>query len=244
MARPEVHNAFNEALIAELHTAFTELASDDAVRVIILAGEGKSFSVGADLTWMKRMAEASEAENREDALKLTAMLRSVAECPKPVIARVHGGALGGGSGLTAASDVAIAAESAFFGFTEVRFGLAPATIAPYVIERIGPGAARPRFLLAERFDAQTALRIGLVYKVVPDDQLDAAVQDAVDALLGGSPAGQAASKKLIARVAKGAVSDPIDSYTAQLIATLRASPEGREGVAAFLEKRKPKWAPQ
>jgi methylglutaconyl-CoA hydratase len=244
MARPEVHNAFNEALIAELHAAFTELARDDSVRVIVLAGESKSFSVGADLTWMKRMSEASEAENREDARKLTAMLRSVAESPKPVVARVHGGALGGGSGLTAASDVAIAAESAFFGFTEVRFGLAPATIAPYVIERIGPGAARPRFLLGERFDAQTALAIGLVYQVVPDDQLDAAVQSAVDSLLAGSPAGLAASKKLINRVGKGPSPDPIDDYTAQLISTLRASPEGREGVAAFLEKRKPKWAPQ
>jgi methylglutaconyl-CoA hydratase len=244
MARPEVHNAFNEALIAELHAAFTELAADDGVRVIVLAGEGKSFSVGADLTWMKRMAEASEAENREDAMKLTAMLRSVAECPKPVVARVHGGALGGGSGLTAASDVAIAAESAFFGFTEVRFGLAPATIAPYVIERIGPGAARSRFLLGERFDAQTALAIGLVYQVVPDDQLDAAIQAAVDALLAGSPAGQAASKKLIARVANGQRPDPIDAYTAQLISSLRTSPEGREGVAAFLEKRKAKWVPQ
>lgn len=245
MTRPEVHNAFNEALIAELHAAFTDLGSDDSVRVIVLAGEGKSFSVGADLNWMKRMAEASEAENRADARKLTAMLRAVEDCPKPVVARVHGGALGGGSGLTATADIAIAADSAFFGFSEVRFGLAPATIAPYVIERIGPGAALPRFLLGERFDAGTALDIGLVYQVVPDNQLDTAVQSAIDALLSGSPAAQAAIKGLVRTV--GALlaapdSIPIDAYTSELIASLRASPEGREGVAAFLEKRKPKWS--
>lgn len=246
MARPEVHNAFNETLIAELHAAFTELASDDSVRVIVLAGEGKSFSVGADLTWMKRMAEAGEAENREDARKLTTMLRAVAECRKPVVARVHGGALGGGSGLTAAADVAIAAESAFFGFSEVRFGLAPATIAPYVIERIGPGAALPRFLLGERFDARAALAIGLVYQVVPDDELDAAVNAIVEALLLGGPSAQAAIKKLVRDVSSPASGlgpfPTVDEYTAQLIASLRASPEGREGVIAFLEKRKPNWA--
>jgi methylglutaconyl-CoA hydratase len=241
MARPEVHNAFNEALIAELHAAFTELGADDAVRVVVLAGEGKSFCVGADLTWMKRMSEASEAENRTDAERLAAMLRSVAECPKPVVARVHGGSLGGGSGLTAAVDVAIAGESAFFGFSEVRFGLAPATIGPYVIQRIGPGAALPRFLLGERFDARTALAIGLVNQVVPDPELDAAVANAVETLLAGSTKAQAAIKKMVARLSKGADPEPVDSYTAQLIASLRASEEGREGVTAFLEKRKPKW---
>lgn len=251
MARPEVHNAFNEALIAELHATFTDLAGDDGVRVIVLAGEGKSFSVGADLTWMKRMAEAGEEQNREDARKLTAMFRSVAECPKPVVARVHGGALGGGSGLTAAADVAIAGESAFFGFSEVRFGLAPATIAPYVIERIGPGAARPRFLLGERFDARTALDIGLIYQIVPDEELDAAVQLAVDALLAGSPAAHAAIKRLVRRVGVLMTAPTpgiewireVDEYTSDLIASLRASDEGREGVIAFLEKRKPKWTP-
>lgn len=244
MARPEVHNAFNEALIAELHAGFSELATDDSVRVVVLAGEGKSFSVGADLNWMKRMSEESEAANRTDAERLAAMLRCVAECPKPVVARVHGGALGGGSGLTAAADVAIASEAAFFGFSEVRFGLAPATIGPYVVERIGPGAAMPRFLLGERFDAQTALAIGLVYQVVSDSELDAAVEKAVETLLAGSPSAQAAIKKMVARLSKGASPDPVDSYTAQLIASLRASEEGREGVTAFLEKRKAKWAPQ
>ncbi len=251
MARPEVHNAFNEALIAELQAAFMELAVDDGVRVVVLAGEGKSFSVGADLNWMKRMSEASEAENREDARKLTAMLRAVAECPKPVVARVHGGALGGGSGLTAAADVAIAGESAFFGFSEVRFGLAPATIAPYVIERIGPGAARPRFLLGERFDAKTALSIGLVYQVAPDAELDTVVQQTVQTLLAGSPAAQTAIKELVRTVGSQPAAplhfgqpNPIDEYTANLIASLRAGAEGREGVSAFLEKRKARWVPQ
>jgi len=240
MARPEVHNAFNEHLIAELHAAFGELASDPAIRVIVLAGEGKSFSVGADLDWMRRMGSASEEENRADATKLAAMLRAVAECPKPVIARVHGNALGGGAGLTAAADIAIAAESAVFGFSEVRLGLAPATIAPHVIEKIGAAHALPRFLTGERFDAATAQRIGLVYRVVSDGKLDAAVDETVEALLAAGPAAQAASKQLVRKIGDTPRSE-IDAYTAALIGSLRASDEGRDGVAAFLEKRKPRW---
>jgi methylglutaconyl-CoA hydratase len=240
MARPEVHNAFNEHLIAALHEAFLELGRDPAVRVIVLAGEGKSFSVGADLDWMRRMGSASEEENRRDATKLAAMLRTVAECPKPVVARVHGNVLGGGAGLTAAADVAIAGESAVFGFSEVRLGLAPATIAPHVIEKIGAAHALPRFLTGDRFDAREALRIGLVYRVVPDDAIDEAVSAVVEALLAGGPEAQVASKQLVRRVGATPRGE-IDAYTAELIGGIRASGEGREGVTAFLDKRKPNW---
>ena len=241
MARPEVHNAFNEALIAELHAAFQELGADSGVRVIVLAGEGKSFSAGADLDWMKRMASVSEADKRADSQRLAAMLRAVAECPKPVVARVQGAAMGGGAGLTAAADIAIAAESAMFAFSEVRLGLAPATIAPHVIEKIGAGRALPLFLTGERFGSIFATRIGLVHRSTPDDELDDTVASTVEALLSGSPAAQALIKTLVRNVADAARSD-VDTYTSELISAIRASEEGREGVAAFLEKRKPGWA--
>jgi len=240
MARPEVHNAFNEALIAELHAAFRELGADVGVRVIVLAGEGKSFSAGADLDWMRRMASASEAENRADAERLAAMLRAVAECPKPVVARVHGAAIGGGAGLTACADIAIAGESAVFAFAEVRLGILPATIAPHVIEKIGLGRALPLFLTGERFGAAQAASVGLVHRVVPDRELDSAVEATVDALLAGSPAAQAVIKTLVRRV-DATPREKIDKYTSELIAAIRASEEGREGVAAFLEKRKASW---
>jgi methylglutaconyl-CoA hydratase len=249
MARPEVHNAFNEALIAELHAAFTDLGRDGSVRVIVLAGEGKSFSAGADLDWMRRMSQASEAENRTDAELLAAMLRAVAECPKPVVARVQGAAIGGGAGLVAATDIAIAAESAHLSFAEVRLGIAPATVAPYVIAKIGPGAALALFLTGERITSTHARAIGLVHRAVPDAELDAAVDATVESLLAGSPAAQAAIKKLVRDVSStgsGLVRrggfPTVDVYTSQLIASLRASEEGREGMAAFLEKRKPNWA--
>ena len=249
MTRPEVHNAFNEALIAELHAAFLELGADGGVRVIVLAGEGKSFSAGADLDWMRRMAAASEADNRADAQRLAAMLRAVAECPRPVIARVHGAAIGGGAGLTACADIAIAEESAVFAFAEVRLGLAPATIAPHVIEKIGLGRALPLFLTGERFDTTFAERIGLAHRTVPAAQLDAAVASTVEALLTGSPAAQASIKTLVRRMTRLVGHPPqadspdttVDAYTSELISAIRASEEGREGVAAFLEKRKPGW---
>ncbi len=250
MARPDVHNAFNEALIAELHAAFQELGADDDVRVIVLAGEGKSFSAGADLDWMRRMAGASEADNRADAQLLAAMLRSIAECPKPVVARVQGAAMGGGAGLTAAADIAIATESAMFAFSEVRLGLAPATISPHVIEKIGLGRALPLFLTGERFSAIFGTRIGLVHRAVPDEELDDAVASTVEALLAGSPAAQATIKTLVRRVTQLVGHPPqedspdttVDPYTSELISAIRASEEGREGVAAFLGKRKPGWA--
>ena len=240
MARPDVHNAFNEHLIAELAEAFRSLADDQSARVVVLAGEGKSFSAGADLDWMRRAASFSEEENRRDAATAAALWRAIAECPKPVVARVHGNAFGGGAGLVAASDIAIAAESAMFGFTEVRLGLVPATVAPHVIEKIGPGRALPLFLTGERFDAQRALQIGLVHQVVPDAQIDVAVGAVVDQLLSGGPNALRGCKELVRRV--GAENrTKVDEYTAALIASARAGDEGREGVGAFLDKRKPDW---
>ncbi len=185
MARPEVHNAFNEHLIAQLREAFDSLRDDGGVRVVVLAGEGKSFSAGADLDWMRRAASFSEEENLRDAASAAALWRAVAECPKPVVARVHGNAFGGGAGLVAASDIAIASEQTMFGFTEVRLGLVPATVAPHVVEKIGPGRALPLFLTGERFDARRAFEIGLVHQVVPDAEMDVAVGTVVDQLLSG-----------------------------------------------------------
>ena len=241
MARPDVHNAFNEHLIAELLEAFRSLGGDESVRAVILVGEGKSFSAGADLDWMRRAAGFSEEENLRDAGAAAALWRAVAECPKPVVARVHGNAFGGGAGLVAASDIAIASEQAMFGFTEVRLGLVPATVAPHVVEKIGPGRALPLFLTGERFDARRALEIGLVHQVVEAGQLDVAVGAVVDALLLGGPEAQTACKQLLRHVALAERAE-VDGYTAAMIAGARAGAEGREGVAAFLEKRKPRWA--
>ena len=240
MARGVVHNAFNEHLIAELREIFRSLADDETVRVIVLAGEGKSFSAGADLDWMRRAASFSDEENLRDAAAAAALWRAIAECPRPVVARVHGNAFGGGAGLVAASDIAIAAESAMFGFTEVRLGLVPATVAPHVVEKIGLGQALQLFLTGERFDAQRALVIGLVHQVVSDAQLDIAVDAAVDQLLSGGPNALRWCKELVRRVATEDRSK-IDGYTAALIASARAGDEGREGVGAFLDKRKPDW---
>jgi len=240
MARPDVHNAFNEHLIGELREAFRSLADDQSARVVVLAGEGKSFSAGADLDWMQRAAGFSEEENRRDAAAAAALWRAISECPKPVVARVHGNAFGGGAGLVAASDIAIAAESAMFGFTEVRLGLVPATVAPHVIEKIGPGLALPLFLTGERFDVQRAWMMGLVHQVVPRVDLDVAVGSVVDQLLSGGPQAQQWCKELVRRVAAEDRSK-IDEYTAALIASARAGGEGREGVDAFLDKRKPDW---
>jgi methylglutaconyl-CoA hydratase len=239
--RPDVHNAFNELLIAQLRAAFGELSEDDSVRVVVLAGEGKSFSAGADLDWMRRAAGFSEEENLRDAAAAAALWRAVAECPKPVVARVHGNAFGGGAGLVAASDIAIASEQAMFGFTEVRLGLVPATVAPHVVEKIGPGRALPLFLTGERFDAHRAREIGLVHQVVEAEQLNVAVGAVVDSLLSGGPDALAACKQLVRHVARADRAD-VDEYTAAMIADTRAGQEGREGVAAFLEKRKPDWA--
>lgn len=237
--RPDVHNAFNEDVIAQLHGAFTSLAADAAVRAIVLAGEGRSFSAGADLDWMRRAASFSHDENRRDAAALAAMLDAVATFPRPVVARVQGAAFGGGAGLAAAADIAIAAESARFAFTEVRLGIVPVTIARHVVRRIGAGRALALFLTGERIDASRAREIGLVHRVAADDALDAAVRETLDALLAGGPEAQGAVKQLVRHVASEDAA--LDAYAAEMIARVRASDEGREGVAAFLEKRAPRW---
>jgi methylglutaconyl-CoA hydratase len=243
LARPDVHNAFNETLIADLAAALRALDADSAVRAVVLAGSGRSFCAGADLNWMKRMAGYGHAENVADAMALAAMLHTLATLAKPTIARVHGAAFGGGVGLVAACDIALAAHGATFSLSEARLGLIPATISPYVIEAIGARAARRYFLTAERFDAAEALRIGLVHETVAADALDARIAALLDALRAAGPQAQAAAKALIRAVAHRPIDAAVIADTAERIASARASAEGREGVAAFLGKRRPAWLP-
>ena len=242
MDRPQLHNAFDADLIAGLTGVFDELGRDPAVRVVILEGAGPSFSAGADLNWMRGMAAASEADNREDSLKLARLMRTLDELPKPTIARVHGAAFGGGVGLVACCDIAIATRNATFGLTEARLGLLPAVISPYVIAAIGARQARRWFATAERFDAAQAHRIGLVHILVDDDAaLDAAVMQQSEFLLHAGPIAAATAKSLVRRVADAGDARSIDEANAALIAALRVSPEGQEGLAAFLGKRRPTW---
>ena len=241
MNRPDVHNAFNEQLIAELTAACQALDADDAVRVVVLAGRGKSFSAGADLNWMRRAAEASVEANLADARKLAGMLRSLAEMDKPTIARVHGAALGGGMGLASACDICVAGEGAVFATSEVRFGIIPSAISPYVIRAIGARQAGRYFQTAERISAARARELGLAHEVVASDALDAKVAEIVTALLQGGPRSQGAAKALIRAVADQPVSDALVEDTACRIATLRATPEAQEGLAAFLDKRPASW---
>lgn len=241
MARPEKHNAFDDGLIADLSAAFETAGRDDAVRVVVLEGEGKSFSAGADLGWMQRMADYSDDENLADARKLAGMMRILNELPRPTIARVQGAAFGGGVGLVAACDIALASQAASFCLSEARLGLIPSVISPYVVEAIGARAARRYFQTAERFDADTAQTLGLVHEVVPGEELDGRLEALIGVLLDNGPAAMAASKDLIRRVASGPVDDAMVEDTAQRIADIRATDEGREGVRAFLEKRGPNW---
>lgn len=238
--RPEVHNAFDDALIAQLTETFEALGKRDDVRVVLLAANGKSFSAGADLGWMRRMANYSEAENRADAEQLARLIHVLDALPKPTVARVQGAAIGGGVGLVAACDVAVASEAASFALSEVRLGLIPAVISPYVISAIGPRQARRYMLTAERFDAAEAKRIGLVHQAVPATELDVAVDAVVAAFLLGGPEAVRESKAL-ARDVGGSPDEATRADTARRIARLRASPEGKEGVSSFLEKRKPRW---
>ncbi|MEO8366200.1 MAG: enoyl-CoA hydratase-related protein [Pseudoxanthomonas sp.] len=240
--RPALHNAFDAGLIAGLTTALDAAGSDPAIRVVVLESAGASFSAGADLNWMRGMAAASEAENREDALALARLLRTLDELPKPTIARVHGAAFGGGVGLVACCDIAIGVPAAKFGLTESKLGLLPVVISPYVIAAIGARQARRWFATAEIFDAQTALQIGLLHQLVAEEQLDAAVHRQIDLLLKAGPAAAAAAKTLVARVAGESDRDTLDSDNANLIARLRVSAEGQEGLSAFLDKRAPAWA--
>jgi methylglutaconyl-CoA hydratase len=239
--RPEIHNAFDEALIAKLTETFVALDDDGDVRIVVLAGAGRSFCAGADLNWMKRMAAFGQDENLRDATALAAMLRALYALSKPTIARVHGAAYGGGVGLIAACDIAVAVPEATFALTEAKLGLIPATIGPYVIEAIGARQARRYFLTAERFGAAEALRIGLVHEVAASPQLDTRIGDLVGALRVAGPSAQLECKALIRGVAHRPIDADVISGTAGHIAAVRASPEGKEGVAAFLGKRRPAW---
>ena len=239
--RPDVHNAFNETMIAELTDSFLTFGSRTDVRAILLTATGKSFSAGADLNWMRKMAGFSDAENRADALGLASMLRTIYACPKPVVARIQGDAYGGGVGLIAATDIAIAAETARFSLSEVKLGLIAATISPYVIRAIGERAAHRYLITAERFDSHEAHRIGLVHQIAPNDKLEENVQSLLHGLLRNSPNAVAESKRLVREVVDQPISDQLLEDTARRIARVRASDEGKEGVRAFLEKRKPFW---
>jgi methylglutaconyl-CoA hydratase len=244
MNRAEKHNAFDDVLIRELTEAFRAMEGDDSVRVVVLSGTGKSFSAGADLNWMKRMAGFSKEENQRDAMGLAALMRTLAHLRKPTVARVHGAAYGGGVGLVACCDIAVAAPAASFSLSEAKLGLIPAVISPYVVAAIGERAARRYFLTAERFDAAEAWRLGLVHEVASsEDALDEKVGLVVDALLACGPAAQREAKELVRAVSNKPVTSELIQDTAERIAKLRASPEGREGVAAFLEKRRASWVP-
>jgi len=239
--RPDRHNAFDDELIRELIGAIDSLDKDRTVRVVMLAGKGKSFSAGADLGWKRRMAGASEAENEKDARGLAELMHRLNSLAKPTIALVQGAALGGGVGLVAACDLAVAAADAVFSLSEVRLGLIPSVISPYVLAAIGPRAARRYFLTAERFDATTAEHLGLVQAVVPADQLWTEGRRLAALIVQNPPLAMAEAKRLIADVAGRPINASLRAETARRIAKLRAGAEAREGVSAFLEKRKPRW---
>lgn len=244
MNRPDVHNAFNAQLIADITAACRALDADDAVRVVVLAGRGKSFSAGADLNWMKAAGEASVEENLADARKLAGMLRALAELRKPTIARVQGAALGGGMGLASACDICIASDKAVFATSEVKFGIIPSAISPYVIRAIGERQSYRYFQTAERIGADRAREIGLAHDVAPGEELDAKVAEVVAALLQGGPKAQAAAKDLIRAVANRPIDDDVTEDTARRISALRATPEAKEGLDAFLTKRPAAWVPR
>ncbi|KAF1697655.1 enoyl-CoA hydratase-related protein [Pseudoxanthomonas koreensis] len=241
--RPQLHNAFDAALIAALTAALEAAGADPGVRVVVLEGEGASFSAGADLQWMRGMAAASEDENRTDALALARLMRTLDELPRPTIARVHGPAFGGGVGLVACCDIAIGTPQARFGLTESRLGLLPAVISPYVVAAIGPRQARRWFATAQMFDAGAALGIGLLHEVVPADALDAAVAAQGALLCRAAPNAAGLAKALVRQAAHPGEAAACDRANADLIARLRVSAEGQEGIGAFLEKRAPAWAP-
>lgn len=240
LLRPDARNAFNEGMIAELNWWADSVLADRSVRLVVLEGAGSSFCAGADLEWMGRMARFSRQQNVDDASELARAFLTLDRLPMPVVGRVHGAALGGGTGLAAICDIVIAAETAVFGFTEVRLGLIPAVIAPFVIAKIGRSAARELFLTGERFSAARARELGLVHSVVPEDRLDAEVSRYRDALLAGAPGAQSAAKQLIAEVGRRGAAD-VAALCAEAIAMRRVSDEGQEGIRAFLEKREPAW---
>lgn len=241
LAREAVRNAFNETSIAELTQAFRQLGEDAGLRAIVLAARGPAFCAGADLGWMKRMATFSEEENRADAMRLATMLKTIDTCPKPVIARVHGGAYAGGVGLVAACDIAVAAIGTEFCLSETRLGLIPATIGPYVVRAMGARSARRFFLTAEKFDAAEAFRIGLVHDLAPPEELDVTVNAMLGALMQTSAHAVAESKQLVRDLDGQPISDTLIADTAERIAKIRTSEDGREGLRAFLDKSKARW---
>ena len=241
LTRAEMRNAFNDEVIAELTQVFTELGQRDDVRAIVLAAEGPAFCAGADLNWMRRMADYSREENVVDAGKLAEMLRVIYTCPKPTVARVQGDVVAGGMGLVACCDMAVSVDTAGYCLSEVKLGLIPATIGPYVARAMGARAAHRYFLTAERFSAAEAYRIGFVHEVVSAEQLDAKIDEMVKALTSAGPAAVRACKQLVQDVAEQTIDAALIDRTVQGIADIRASAEGKEGVQSFLQKRKPNW---
>lgn len=241
LARPEMRNAFNERMIAEITWAFEALGYEREVHAIVLAGLGPAFCAGADLNWMKAMADFTPDENRADAGQLAKMLHTVYHCPQPVVARIQGDVYAGGMGLVAACDIAVTCDTAQFCLSEVKLGLIPATISPYVIRAMGESAARRYFLTAERFSAAEAHRIGLVHVVASAETLDATLDGIVTHLTGASPNAVREAKRLVREIGGATIDDALIADTAERIAAIRASEEGREGVRAFLDKRKPSW---
>jgi methylglutaconyl-CoA hydratase len=241
LTRPEVRNAFNDAVIQQLKAAFESVGAMDDVRAVVLAAEGPAFCAGADLNWMRRMADYTREENIADAGQLAAMLKAIYECPKPTIAAVQGDVFAGGMGLVAACDMAVSVRTATYCLSEVKLGLIPATISPYVIRAMGARAAHRYFLTAERFSAEDAHRVGFVHELVEADALDAKVAELALALVNASPAAVRACKKLVQDVAGREIDAQLIAATVEGIADIRASDEGREGVASFLQKRKPAW---
>ena len=242
--RPDIRNAFDDRLIAELTACFGRFSKDASVRVIVLTGAGKAFCAGADLNWMKAMVNFSKEENVRDSMAMARMFRAIDECPKPVIGRINGAAIGGGAGLVAVCDIAVAREDAVFAWSEVKLGLVPAVISPYVLARIGPAKAREYFLTGERFNAQRAREIGLIDHLAKDDAaMDALITEKVKALMTSGPEAVAVAKDLI-RMVRTLPDDQVAQRTADIIAGLRVGKEGQEGMRSFLEKRSPSWAPK
>jgi methylglutaconyl-CoA hydratase len=238
--RPDVRNAFNAELIAALTAAFQEVAADEAVRAVVLSGEGKVFCGGADISWMRSSLDLTYDENVADAKAMSDMFRTIDRCPKPVIGKVHGAALGGGAGLAAVCDIVVASADAIFGFTEVKLGIIPAVISPFVLAKIGASNARALFLTGERFDAKRAHHIGLVHEVVVADTLDVCIERITNEIASAGPNAVAAAKGLVPRVA-AATYEESRGITAEAIALQRTSAEGQEGLRAFLERRKASW---
>jgi methylglutaconyl-CoA hydratase len=240
-ARPEVHNAFNAAMIGELAEAFERVKNDKAVRVVVLTGEGKSFCAGADINWMREIVDYSYEQNLSESLLLAESLHALYSLPKPTVAMVNGTAIGGGNGFLSACDIAVAAEDAVFGLSEVKIGLVPAAISPFVMRKIGESKAREYFLTGKRIPAAKAADIGLVNQVVPREKLEETVQELIGLLLTSGPEALASCKELIFEVSRLSLEE-VKEFTARMIANLRISEEGQEGMASFLEKRKPKWS--